>query len=183
MGTRYLSRKTDLIVLVHNLSHRIPRYHQPDSTHFQPALSLLLNEATEVGVPCVLAITNIFSLSADQKNSAINAVLQAYQVSPDMAVAVNSFPYVMPTSATASHNWISTVNGNSSSVATARRLMLAPINFVRLPFQKKPVVLPIEGVNSLCQVVHRVLLTKEEASFEVEVTLYNKTFFRNFAII
>ncbi|CAN6446860.1 unnamed protein product [Victoria cruziana] len=166
MGTRYLSRKTDLIVLVHNLSHRIPRYHQPDSTHFQPALSLLLNEATEVGVPCVLAITNIFSLSADQKNSAINAVLQAYQVSPDMAVAVNSFPYVMPTSATASHNWISTVNGNSSSVATARRLMLAPINFVRLPFQKKPVVLPIEGVNSLCQVVHRVLLTKEEASFE-----------------
>ncbi|XP_031480413.1 uncharacterized protein LOC116250709 [Nymphaea colorata] len=166
MGTRYLSRKTDLIVLVHNLSHRIPRYHQPDSADVQPALSLLLNEATEVGVPWVLAITNIFSLSADQKNSAINAVLQAYQASPDMAVAVNSCPYIMPTSATASQTWISTEDGDSRGATTAHRLMLAPINFVRMPFQKKPVVLPVEGVNSLCQLVHRVLLTDEEASFE-----------------
>ncbi|KAF3780820.1 hypothetical protein EJ110_NYTH38456 [Nymphaea thermarum] len=166
MGTRYLSRKTDLIVLVHNLSHRIPRYHQPDSAHVQPALSLLLNEATEVGVPWVLAITNIFSLSADQKNSAINAVLQAYQASPDMAVAVNSCPYIMPTSATASQTWISTEDGDSRGATTAHRLMLAPINFVRMPFQKKPVVLPVEGVNSLCQLVHRVLSTDEEASFE-----------------
>nr|ACJ86295.1 unknown [Medicago truncatula] len=41
-GIRDLNRKTDLIVLVHNLSHSIPRYNDSNGTQQKPVLSLFL---------------------------------------------------------------------------------------------------------------------------------------------
>eukprot|EP00262_Sarcandra_glabra_P013447 TRINITY_DN3725_c0_g2_i1.p1 TRINITY_DN3725_c0_g2~~TRINITY_DN3725_c0_g2_i1.p1 ORF type:complete len:113 (-),score=22.81 TRINITY_DN3725_c0_g2_i1:381-719(-) len=49
---------------------------------------------------------------------------------------------------------------------SAQNIILAPINLVRMPFQKKPVVLPVEGIAALCQLIHRVLRSHEEASFQ-----------------
>uniref|UniRef100_A0A803PFU2 Uncharacterized protein n=1 Tax=Cannabis sativa TaxID=3483 RepID=A0A803PFU2_CANSA len=93
-GIRDLNRKIDLVILVHNLSHRIPRY--SNASPQMPALSLLLDEAKSLGIPWILAMTNKFSR----------------------------------------------------------------------PFQRKETILPVEGVDSLCQLAHRVLRSHEEASLE-----------------
>ncbi|CAA0842440.1 lipase class 3 family protein [Striga hermonthica] len=51
-GIRDLSQKIDLVVLVHNLSHRIPRTAATSSQNPPPpALSLLLDEAKSLGIP------------------------------------------------------------------------------------------------------------------------------------
>ncbi|XP_047955012.1 uncharacterized protein LOC125201120 isoform X1 [Salvia hispanica] len=163
-GIRDLSQKTDLVVLVHNLSHRIPRYGQSNASP-QPALSLLLDEAKTVGIPWVLAITNKFSVSAHQQKTAINGVLQAYQASPTLTEVVNSCPYVMPTSVGVELSWRAedTVPDRKS---VGRRLIFAPLNLVRRPFRRKPSILPVDGVTSLCQLVHRVLRNNEEAALQ-----------------
>ncbi|KAF8402168.1 hypothetical protein HHK36_013120 [Tetracentron sinense] len=165
MGIRDLSRKTDLIVLVHNLSHKIPQYHQSNASQPQTALSLLLNEAKALGIPWVLAITNKFSVSAHQQKAAINVVLQAYQASPSTAEIINSCPYVMPNAASAPLSWGAT-GGDSDDRTATQKLIPSPINLVRMPFQKKATVLPVEGATSLCQLVHRVLRSHEETSFQ-----------------
>lgn len=165
MGIRDLSRKTDLIVLVHNLSHKIPRYNQSDMSQQKPVLSLLLDEAKSLGIPWVLAITNKFSVSAHQQKAAVDAVVQAYQASLSTTEVINSFPYVMPGAASASLSWGAT-GGDSDGRKGAQKLLFAPINLVRKPFQKKDIVLSVEGVTSLCQLVHRVLRSQEEASFQ-----------------
>ncbi|XP_057513276.1 uncharacterized protein LOC130795273 [Actinidia eriantha] len=165
MGIRDLSRKTDLIVLVHNLSHRIPRYSHSNASQQQPALSLLLDEAKALGIPWVLAITNKFSVSAHQQKAAIHAVLQAYQASPSTTEVVNSCPYVMPSAASASLSW-GAGDANSDERTGPHKLIFAPIDFVRRPFQKKAVILPVDGVTSLCQLVHRVLQSHEEAAMQ-----------------
>lgn len=168
MGIRDLRKKIDLIVLVHNLSHKIPTYHQQNASHVQPALSLILNEAKVLGIPWVLAVTNKFSVSAHQQKSAVNAVLQAYQASPSMTEVINSCPYVTPSSRGDPGYWDSIEgNDNSKRRIAAQNLLLAPINLVRMPFQKKSVVLPVEGVNALCHLIHRELRSQEEASLQV----------------
>ena len=165
-GIRDLRRKTDLIVLVHNLSHKIPRYNHPDASEQYPALSLLLDEAKALGIPWVLAITNKFSVSAHQQRATINTVVQAYQASPSTTEVINSCPYVMPGAASASLPW-GVISENSDGRMGVQKLLSAPIDLVRRPFQRKDTVFPVEGVNSLCQLVHRVLRSHEEASLEV----------------
>ncbi|GER54569.1 lipase class 3 family protein [Striga asiatica] len=149
-GIRDLSQKIDLVVLVHNLSHRIPRTTATSSQNPPPpALSLLLDEVKSLGIPWVLAVTNKFSVSAHQHRSAVDAVIRAYQASPGSTEVVNSCPYVMP------------------SPAGEARLLFNPMNLVSYgPFRKKPAVLPVEGVASLCQLVHRVLRSNEEAALQ-----------------
>lgn len=164
MGIRDLSRKTDLIVLVHNLSHKIPQCNSPDGLEKRPALSLLLDEAKALGIPWVLAITNKFSVSAHQQRAAIEAVIQGYRASPSSTEVVNSCPYVIPSIATASLSWSA---GSSEEKTGAQKLMFSPMNIVRMPFQRKDTVFPVEGVNSLCQLMHGVLRSQEEASLEV----------------
>ncbi|XP_062174428.1 uncharacterized protein LOC133879728 isoform X2 [Alnus glutinosa] len=165
MGIRDLSRKTDLIVLVHNLSHKIPRYNHSDVSQQKPVLSLLLDEAKSLGIPWVLAITNKFSVSAHQQKAAVDAVVQAYQVSLSTTGVINSCPYVMPGAASASLS-LGATGGDSDGRVGAQKFLFAPINLVRRPFQKKDIVLPVEGVTSLCQLVHCVLRSHEEASFQ-----------------
>ncbi|MQL83554.1 hypothetical protein Taro_016054, partial [Colocasia esculenta] len=161
VGVRDLPKKTDLIVLVHNLSHKIPRY-QLNGSQLQPALSLFLNEAKALGIPWVLAITNKFSVSAHQQKMLVNSVMEAYQASLGITEVTNSCPYVMPNAGT---SWSSATDGDQGKQMVAQRLALAPVNFVRIPFQKKA-VMPIEGVTALCRLVHRVLLSQEEAALE-----------------
>ncbi|KAG4191402.1 hypothetical protein ERO13_A07G090700v2 [Gossypium hirsutum] len=164
-GIRDLSRKTDLIVLVHNLSHRIPRYNHPDSSEQYPALLPLLDQAKSLGIPWVLAITNKFSVSAHQQRAVINTVIQAYQASPSNTEVVNSCPYVMPGAASTSLRW-GVMSENSDGRMGVQKFLSAPIDLVRRPFRRKDTVLPVEGVDSLCHVVHRVLWSHEEASLE-----------------
>ncbi|XP_010524652.1 PREDICTED: uncharacterized protein LOC104802652 [Tarenaya hassleriana] len=162
-GVRNLSKKIDLVILVHNLSHRIPRY--LNTTQQQPALELLLNEAKSLGIPWVLAITNKFSVSAHQQKDAINAVLQAYQASPSMTGVVNSIPYIICSSGNSSLPWAA-VNVDNNGGVGSQKLIFAPLNLVRKPFQRKDTVFPVDGVNSLCQLVHHMLRTQEEACFQ-----------------
>lgn len=86
---------------------------------------------------------------------------------PGLTEVVNSCPYVMPGAATASLRWGSSGSGSSEQKAGAQMLMFAPLNIVRMPFQRKDTVFPVEGVDSLCKLVHRVLRTHEETSLEV----------------
>ncbi|KAG2672645.1 hypothetical protein I3760_13G051900 [Carya illinoinensis] len=165
MGIRDLSRKTDLIVLVHNLSHKIPQYNHTDISQQKPVLTLLLDEAKSLGIPWVLAITNKFSVSAHQQRAVVDAVVQAYQASLSTTGVINSCPYVMAGAASASLSW-GAAGGVSDGRMGTQTLLFAPMNLVRRSFQKKDVVLPVEGVTSLCQLVHRVLRSHEEASFQ-----------------
>ncbi|XP_076930259.1 uncharacterized protein LOC143594982 [Bidens hawaiensis] len=158
MGVRDVNTKTDLIVLVHNLSHKIPWYTQSDAPTRQPALSFLLDEAKALGIPWVLAITNKFSVSAHQQKRAVETVLQAYRAVPSSTEVVNSCPYVMPTAAsnlTDSDEWVG-----------PHKLIAGPVNLVRRSFQKKSATLPVEGVGALCQLVHRVIRNHEEVALE-----------------
>ncbi|KAJ0926980.1 putative GTP binding domain, P-loop containing nucleoside triphosphate hydrolase [Helianthus annuus] len=158
MGVRDLSTKTDLIVLVHNLSHKIPWYTPSNASTRQPALSFLLDEAKALGIPWVLAITNKFSVSAHQQKRAVEAVLQAYRAVPSTTEVVNSCPYVMPTAAgnlTDSDEWVG-----------PHKLIAGPVNMVRRSLQKRSTTLPVEGVGSLCQLVHRVIRNHEEAALQ-----------------
>lgn len=164
-GIRDLNKKTDLIVLVHNLSHRIPRYNNPSSSQLEPALSLLLDEAKSLGIPWVLAITNKFSVSAHQQKAAVNTVLQAYKASPNTTEVVNSCPYVMPSAGDASLSWDSG-DVKSDERTGPQKLFFAPIDLVFKQFQKKATVLPVEGVTAMCQLAHRVLRTHEEVAMQ-----------------
>lgn len=164
-GIRDLSKKTDLVVLVHNLSHRIPRYSHPDAQQSIPALSLLLDEAKSLGIPWVLAITNKFSVSAHQHNEAINAVLNAYQAPRSITSVINSCPYFIPGAAGTPVSWKNGDTDSDTKVGTGK-FVLAPTNLTWRPFQKKAAVLPIDGITSFCQLVHRVLRDDEEAAFQ-----------------
>lgn len=164
-GIRDFNQKIDLIILVHNLSHRIPRYNNSNASQQKPALSILLDEAKSVGIPWILAITNKFSVSAHQQKAAIDAVLQTYHTLPSTTGVINSCPYVMATAGSALP-WGSG-NGDIEGKMGAQRLTFNPINLVKRPFQKKETILPVEGVNSLCQTIHGVLRSQEEASLEV----------------
>lgn len=167
MGIRDFSRKIDLVVLVHNLAHQIPRYNDPSTSQQRPALSLLLDEAKALGVPWVLAITNKFSVSAHQQRAAVDAVLKAYQASPSSTEIVNSCPYVIHTAGN-SYASLSSVGAreDAGKGMIPQGLVLGPLNFVRRPFQRKATILPVEGVDSFHHLVHRELRSREESSFE-----------------
>lgn len=168
MGIRDLSRKIDLVVLVHNLAHQIPRYNDPSISQQRPALSLLLDEAKALGVPWVLAITNKFSVSAHQQREAINAVLTAYQASPSNTEIVNSCPYVVHTAGNSYASLSSVgVREDADRGMIPQGIVFGPLNFVRRPFQRKATTLPMEGVDSFCKLVHRELRNHEESSLEV----------------
>ncbi|GAB4841485.1 hypothetical protein Ancab_022201 [Ancistrocladus abbreviatus] len=164
MGIRDLSRKIDLIVLVHNLAHKIPQSSNSNASQQRPALSLLLDEAKALGVPWVLAITNKFSVSAHQQKAAIDAVLQAYQASPSNTEILNSCSYVVHTAGSISFS--SYAREDTGAKMGSQNLIYGSLNLVRRPFQRKANILPVEGVNSLCQLVHRVLRSYEESSFQ-----------------
>lgn len=161
MGIRDINTKTDLIILVHNLSHKIPWYTlQSNTSTRQPSLSFLLDEAKALGIPWVLAITNKFSVSAHQQKPAVEAVLDAYQANPTTTEVINSCPYVMPSPATEEII-------DPDVKLGPHKLIAGPINLVRRSFQKRSMILPVEGVSALCQLVHRVLRNHEEVALEV----------------
>ncbi|KAE9460815.1 hypothetical protein C3L33_07244, partial [Rhododendron williamsianum] len=143
----------------------IPRCSLSNASQQQPALSLLLDEAKALGIPWVLAITNKFSVSAHQQKAAINNVLQAYQASPSTTEVINSCPYVMPSAASAPLSQ-GVDDANSDERMGPQKFIFAPLNLVRRPFQKKTIVFPVEGVNALCQLVHRVLQSHEDAAMQ-----------------
>jgi hypothetical protein len=135
-----------------------------------------LDEAKCLGIPWVLAITNKFAVSAHHQKAAIDAALKAYQVAPSSVEVINSCPYVMPGFAGASLSWEST-NAEPDKRVGAQKLLFAPINFVRRPFQKREIVLQVEGVNALCQQIHRVLRSHEESSFQVKILNFMVSYF------
>eukprot|EP01018_Ginkgo_biloba_P024883 Gb_21829 [translate_table: standard] len=173
LGLGQLNKKIDLVILVHNLAHKIPCLHQAHaSTHRRPALSLLLDEIEGAGVPWVLAITNKFAVSADQRKSAANAVMETYQVPSNMAVVINSCAYAVKGTENESHAWNSgEINskeppGNNRIQEAAQRFISAPMSLVQIPFRKKEVVLPVEGVDILRKLIYKMLIVFEDSAFQ-----------------
>nr|XP_019708458.1 uncharacterized protein LOC105051217 isoform X2 [Elaeis guineensis] len=165
IGSRDLCRKTDLVIFVHNLSQEIPYYHPSNNSQPQPALSLLLNEAKALDIPWVLAITNKFSVSTHQQKMLINSAMEAYQAPASMTEVINSCPFVMASSVSGLQS-VSSEEENLNRKEAARSINFAPINLARMPFQKKPLVMPEQGVTALRQLVHHVIQRREEAAFQ-----------------
>ncbi|KQJ99498.1 hypothetical protein BRADI_3g43530v3 [Brachypodium distachyon] len=165
LGLHDLSRKIDLIVVVHNLAHRIPQYYQSNASEPRPALSLLLDEAKILGFPWILAITNKFAVSAHEQNELISSAMEAYKASPDDTKVVNSTPFSMP-SATNSLRPISSTSGNLENKDSSGRATFHPVNFVLSPFQRKDIVMHVEGVTALRQHLHQVIANNEEPALE-----------------
>jgi hypothetical protein len=164
------SKKIDLIILVHNLAHKIPRLHHSD----KPALSVLMDEVMSARIPSILAITNKFAVSADQRQSASASVSKAYQFPSDLSVVINSSPYALhqqygvgsDKNSVAAEDKLS-VDVVQRRIANLNRLIAAPISLIQLPFRRKGLVLPIEGVKDLRDLVNRVLLEHEDATLTV----------------
>ncbi|CAA6668175.1 unnamed protein product [Spirodela intermedia] len=135
-----------------------PKDRRPGSGNMaerRPALAAFLEEAETRGVPWVLAITN---------NSPSALISRGCSSAPPWrptapAPTRQRSPIPLPTSspALAVPPW-----GTRQGGRPAQRLA-----FVRMPFQKKKAVMPIEGVPALRRLVHRVLLSREEAALEV----------------
>ncbi|KAK8956078.1 hypothetical protein KSP40_PGU000592 [Platanthera guangdongensis] len=168
-GTHDLNEKTDLVVLVHNLSQWIDRHQQSSHSSSQPPLSALLNEVKALHIPWVLAITNKFSTSAQKQKMLVKSSMEAYGAPPNMIEVINSCPSVVPT-VTSSIHAPSPPDSSSMWRLHAQKIILAPINLARIPFQRKDVIFPIEGVASFRKLVHRVLRSHEEMSFQVRIT-------------
>lgn len=150
------AKKLDLIVLVHNLAHKIPQMRASS----RPALSLLMDEVVAAGVPCILAITNKFGVSADRRQMAAVGVMETYQVPPNLTVVVNSIPHVV-------HGVINESQDEKEDAGwQAQRLISGPMNLVQRPFRRREVVQPPQGVHHLQALVHSVLLEQEEAAME-----------------
>jgi hypothetical protein len=166
LGVDDLSRKIDLIIVVHNLAHRIPQYYQSNTCKPEPALSLLLDEAKALGVPWILAITNKFAVSVHEHNTLISSAMGAYKASPDDTKVVNSSPFLMPssTSSVSPVNSVDLANKDPSGRST-----LYPVNFVLSPFQSKEIVMHVEGVTALRQHLQHVIVSNEEPAFEVRL--------------
>lgn len=168
-----LKRKIDLVIHVHNLPDKVPQQHEAHTTaDTRPALSVLIDEVAAAGIPSILAITNKFAVSADQQNSAANAIMEAYQVSPNMGVLINSCPYTPHGSQNVFCAWNSfeviskELSGNKRIQRLAHKVVLAPMNLIQMSFRKKELVLPVEGIETLHKLVHRVLLSHEESAFQ-----------------
>lgn len=167
-GVSDLNKKIDLVVLVHNLSQKIPRYLQSQCSEPQPALLVLLNEAKALSIPWVLAITNKFSVGAHQQKMLVKHAMEEYDASPSMTEVVNSCPSIVPSTASSLQSETS-ADGNSSRKSAAQRMIQAPFSFVQMPFQRKATVLPVQGIGAFQQLVHCVLQSHEEIAFQVTV--------------
>ncbi|BBN16438.1 hypothetical protein MPTK1_7g06310 [Marchantia polymorpha subsp. ruderalis] len=167
-------KKLDLVILVHNLGHKIPQlHHVGEATTPRPALSLLLDEVHAAGIPLVLAITNKFAVSADRRFVAARTVMNTYHIPSKHSVVVNSCPHTVH--GVASETLESLISAEEAALkgpvqpkvqSAAQRLLSGPMNLVPRPFRKREVVLPSEGVKKLTSLVHEVLSTKEEAASE-----------------
>lgn len=164
------SKKVDLVILVHNLAHKIPRLHQS----VKPALSVLLDEVNAAKIPSILAITNKFAISADRRQPAAATVIQAYEMSSNRSVVVNSSAYavheiegansvVQEKSVDVAGRRLS--NLNAIMQGATQKMISAPISLIQLPFRRKEVVLSVEGVKTLRELVNRVLLDHEDDDF------------------
>ncbi|MCO5591357.1 hypothetical protein L7F22_045339 [Adiantum nelumboides] len=161
------SKKVDLVILVHNLAHKIPRLHHS----VKPALSILMDEVASAKIPSILAITNKFAVSADCRQSAAATVIKTYQVPDNLSVVVNSSPYSVH-ELEAANNVDKNVHAAGRRLAylngimqgATQRIMSAPINLIQLPFRRKEVILPVEGVKNLRDLVNGVLLDHEDAA-------------------
>ena len=91
--------------------------------------------------------------------------MEAYQASPEMTKAVESSPFLMP-SARNSLQQIRSATGKLKK-DPANRSGYLPVNFGLSSFQRKDIVMHVEGVSSLRQLVHQVVLNNEETAFEV----------------
>ncbi|KAL3682223.1 hypothetical protein R1sor_000245 [Riccia sorocarpa] len=167
-------RKVDLVILVHNLGHKVSRLHLHHHHHTgerltpRPALSVLLDEVQKAGIPLLLAITNKFAVSADRRLVAARTVMTEYRVSPRQAVLVNSRPHTVHGVASETLESSPPAEGPDPPKVqnAAQRLLSNSISFVPRPFRRKEVVLPSEGVKKLTTLVHEVLQSKEEAAAE-----------------
>ncbi|XP_057869239.1 uncharacterized protein LOC131076201 isoform X2 [Cryptomeria japonica] len=159
-GRGELDKKIDLVVLVHNLAHKIPHlHHRVNATRPRPALLLLMDEVTAAGIPWVLAITNKYAVSADQRMSGASAVIEIYGLPSNMSAILNSCAYAVYGTGTESCA-LRMIQG------AAQRLIQAPMNLVQMPFRKKEIILPVEGVNTLRKIIHKVLISQEDYAFE-----------------
>ncbi|KAH7286299.1 hypothetical protein KP509_33G068100 [Ceratopteris richardii] len=166
-SARERSQKVDLVILVHNLAHKIPRMQQS----VKPALSLLIDEVAAAEIPWILAITNKFAVSADRRQSASVTIIKAYEVPPNLCVVVNSSPYALY-ELDVSNDMEKSVhvagrrlaNLNSIMQGATQKIISVPVNLVQYPFRKKRVILPVDGVKNLRELVESILLNHEDAS-------------------
>lgn len=150
------SKKLDMVILVHNLAHKIPQMRASS----RPALALLIDEVTAAGVPFILTITNKFAVSADRRQLATTGVMETYQVPPNRSVVVNSCPHVV-------HGVVTdTFIEKEGAGWQPQRILAGSMNLVQKPFRKKEVVQPSQGIENLQALVHRVLLEQEEAAMK-----------------
>lgn len=150
------SKKLDLVILVHNLAHKIPQMRASS----RPALALLLDEVAAARVPFILTITNKFAVSADRRHIATMGVMDTYQVPPNRSVVVNSCPHVVHGVATDS------LVETETSGWQPQRIISGSMNLVQRPFRKNPMVQKAEGIENLQALVHSVLLEQEEAAMK-----------------
>jgi len=150
------SKKLDLVILVHNLAHKIPQMRASS----RPALALLLDEVAAARVPFILTITNKFAVSADRRQIATMGVMDTYQVPLNRSVVVNSCPHVVHGVATDS------LVETESSGWQPQRIISGSMNLVQRPFRKNPMVQKAEGIENLQALVHSVLLEQEEAAMK-----------------
>lgn len=164
------SKKVDLVILVHNLAHKIPRLHQS----VKPALSVLMDEVNSAKIPSILAITNKFAISADRRQQAAATVIQAYQMPSSFSVVMNSSTYAVheiegANSAVVQERSVDVAgrrlaNLNAIMQGATQKIISAPISLIQRPFRRKEVVLPVEGVKHLRELVNKVLLDHEDAA-------------------
>lgn len=155
-----LRKKLDLVILVHNLAHKIPHVRNPAVKRAQaqrPALTVLLDEVVAAGIPLILAITNKFAVSADQRQVCAAGVMDTYQVPPSLTVLVNSCPYKR--SGVQVHS-----DGHPADAAAggSKSLRSRSMKLVQMPFRRSNELLPVQGVKSLQELIHTVLLSSEE---------------------
>lgn len=162
-GVCDLTKKIDLVVLVHNLSQKIPQYHRSDNS--LPTLSILLNEAKARSIPWIFAITNKFSVSAHQQKMLVKYAMEAYEASQNTTVIVNTCPFVVPTVASSLQSQ-SSADKNLSRKEPSQWMIQAPLNLARMTFQKRGVVFPVDGIAAFRQLVHHTLRSHEEVAFE-----------------
>jgi pimeloyl-ACP methyl ester carboxylesterase len=151
------SKKLDLVILVHNLAHKIPQMRASS----RPALALLTDEVAAAGVPFILAITNKFAVSADRRHLATVGVMETYQVPPNLTVVINSCPHVV-------HGVVQDEVQEEKEGAgwQPQRLISGSMNLVQRPFRRREVVQSPQGVENLQTLVHNVLIEQEEAAMK-----------------
>ncbi|KAG0485855.1 hypothetical protein HPP92_009934 [Vanilla planifolia] len=164
-GIHDLSKKIDLVVLVHNLSQRIPQCLHSRNSLAKPALSILLDEVKSLGIPWVLTLTNKFSVSAHEQNCLVKSAMEAYEAPPSLTQVINSHPFVVPTTTTSFQSSNST-DISFSGTSIPQKFVLSMTNLFPRPFKRNNIIFPVEGVDSFQQLVHHVLLNHEEKAFQ-----------------